>query len=898
MSLYKTTYTYKSYDTNTNTTLNSQLSTKGSGYYNKTYGFMSVNQSVTISGQNYLVTSVGTTTQLQGYKQTATNRAFAGNFDGNGHTITISGMTAGGDGAYETQSFGIFGYNTGTIRNLTVANSSTINTSSRVLYGGLIVGYNAGTVTNCSASGSLSITNNNNGYTILNRGSAFTQSNIYVGGAVGYNSGTISQVDVHNATLNAVNNMTSLTTANRRVFINEIAGYQGTNLSNVFYWSVTKSATGTQVPSGSITPASLQISSGANGRANAVKFSSGYCSVHGQLSFSNGSFTLYHYVNNSSGTIQVLGTPTMGYELDTVTIDGSTTAVAGLQGSTDKFTYLIDEDTLTPKLTLSGISNQNSSLVFNFVSSKFGVTATASTGGTAYVGDQLNVGTRQSFRARRTDTVYVWGSPSAGYAISGVSINGTNYNLGATGSTGVCNYVISSSTTSPQVTLTNIEGAVLVEFIYQAKSYQITVSATGGGTGYVGTTPSGTASSVSNVTVAGTYYVFGQPNEYRRVKHYVVNGSTITPGSGGTVYNSNNGEGYIYSASSDVYSPMLTLSNVTANLTVSVVYEYETYNITSRPNNSSMGTVATNTTGTVPTSYSASATQGAANYGAANYYFFAKPAVDYRIDAIVIDGTTIALGKTDQVNISATINGVCSYEITRTTAVARSGDANSGVVTIRIKNPVKSFTIMNNFVLGVEEMNTGNTQVIIGGSSSGYSAVYDGEEQRPSIVVRYNGTDVTSFVNVSYSDNINAGEATVTISGDGVNYKGTITKNFTISPKSIAGSTIKVDGINSSYVYKGSEWNVTPLVTDEDLSSLLTADTDYTVSYLNNIDSFAVSNNYAEVIITGKGNYSGTKSVKFTIEQAELGTTAIVQLPSLRSEYTYTGSQIQPEYFL
>ena len=278
MSLYKTTYTYKSYDTNTNTTLNSQLSTKGSGYYNKTYGFMSVNQSVTISGQNYLVTSVGTTTQLQGYKQTATNRAFAGNFDGNGHTITISGMTAGGDGAYETQSFGIFGYNTGTIRNLTVANSSTINTSSRVLYGGLIVGYNAGTVTNCSASGSLSITNNNNGYTILNRGSAFTQSNIYVGGAVGYNSGTISQVDVHNATLNAVNNMTSLTTANRRVFINEIAGYQGTNLSNVFYWSVTKSATGTQVSSGSITPASLQISSGANGRANAVKFSSGYCS--------------------------------------------------------------------------------------------------------------------------------------------------------------------------------------------------------------------------------------------------------------------------------------------------------------------------------------------------------------------------------------------------------------------------------------------------------------------------------------------------------------------------------------------------------------------------------------------------------------------------------------------
>ena len=293
-------------------------------------------------------------------------------------------------------------------------------------------------------------------------------------------------------------------------------------------------------------------------------------------------------------------------------------------------------------------------------------------------------------------------------SISGVSINGTNYNLGATGSTGVCNYVISSSTTSPQVTLTNIEGAVLVEFIYQAKSYQITVSATGGGTGYVGTTPSGTASSVSNVTVAGTYYVFGQPNEYRRVKHYVVNGSTITPGSGGTVYNSSNGEGYIYSASSDVYSPMLTLSNVTANLTVSVVYEYETYNITSRPNNSSMGTVATNTTGTVPTSYSASATQGAANYGEDNYYFFAKPAVDYRIDAIVIDGTTIALGKTDQVNISATISGVCSYEIIRTTAVARSGESNSGVVTIETPSVSAffiSFIITSAFFNGLAKAN-------------------------------------------------------------------------------------------------------------------------------------------------------------------------------------------------
>ncbi len=72
-----------------------------------------------------------------------TSNKYYGNFDGNGHTI--SGMTCNNSYA------GLFYYNYGTIKNLSVINS-TIKSSS---YGGIIAANNYGTIDNCYADASL-----------------------------------------------------------------------------------------------------------------------------------------------------------------------------------------------------------------------------------------------------------------------------------------------------------------------------------------------------------------------------------------------------------------------------------------------------------------------------------------------------------------------------------------------------------------------------------------------------------------------------------------------------------------------------------------------------------------------------------------------------------------------
>ena len=116
-----------------------------------------------------------------------------------------------------------------------------------------------------------------------------------------------------------------------------------------------------------------------------------------------------------------------------------------------------------------------------------------------------------------------------------------------------------------------------------------------------------------------------------------------------------------------------------------------------------------------------------------------------------------------------------------------------------------------------------------------------------------NGTDYT----LSYANNTNVGTATVTITGKG-NYTGTISKTFTISAASI--TSVTVTGIaNKTYNGKAQTQNPTVKLGDK----TLTNGTDYTLSYANNTNAGT-----ATIKITGKGNYSGTVSKTFTINQA------------------------------
>ena len=105
----------------------------------------------------------------------------------------------------------------------------------------------------------------------------------------------------------------------------------------------------------------------------------------------------------------------------------------------------------------------------------------------------------------------------------------------------------------------------------------------------------------------------------------------------------------------------------------------------------------------------------------------------------------------------------------------------------------------------------------------------------------------------------NAGTYTVKATvAESANYAAaTATRDFTIVPKAISKATVENIGEQE---FTGR--TITPTVTVKDGTVVLT-DADYSVAYANNIDAGT-----ANVTITGKGNYTGSTSVKFTIAQA------------------------------
>ncbi|SFC59858.1 dockerin type I domain-containing protein [Ruminococcus albus] len=150
---------------------------------------------------------------------------------------------------------------------------------------------------------------------------------------------------------------------------------------------------------------------------------------------------------------------------------------------------------------------------------------------------------------------------------------------------------------------------------------------------------------------------------------------------------------------------------------------------------------------------------------------------------------------------------------------------------------------------------------------SATSYVYDGTAKKPTVTVKIGSKTLTQGTDykVVYSDNTDAGTASVTVRGMGA-YTGSVTKNFTISQKNINNLTIKLS--QTSYTYDGTAKK--PTVTITDGSRTLTNGSDYSVSYSNNTNVGT-----AAVNITGKGNYTGTASLSFKI--VKKGETAITK---------------------
>lgn len=167
---------------------------------------------------------------------------------------------------------------------------------------------------------------------------------------------------------------------------------------------------------------------------------------------------------------------------------------------------------------------------------------------------------------------------------------------------------------------------------------------------------------------------------------------------------------------------------------------------------------------------------------------------------------------------------------------------------------------------------------------SASDVVYTGAPHYPSTVVTCAGVTLKSGKDytAAYRSNVNAGIASVTVSGKGA-YKGKRGScQFRI--QRAPASELRVSGIKDSYAWTGNAIKPAPVVMLG--SKTLKPGRDYTLSYAANKEPGAAS-----LTISGNRNISGKKTVGFTIGKASITKANVGKIGSL---YTTSLEQVKP----
>lgn len=140
---------------------------------------------------------------------------------------------------------------------------------------------------------------------------------------------------------------------------------------------------------------------------------------------------------------------------------------------------------------------------------------------------------------------------------------------------------------------------------------------------------------------------------------------------------------------------------------------------------------------------------------------------------------------------------------------------------------------------------------------------YSGSTHSPAVTVKDGETDITDQCLFTFTNNVNAGTATVTISAktESTGYSGQTSTTFSILPKAVSNPTVILS--ENNLVYNGAEQK--PTVSQVKDGDVVIPAGEYAVSYSNNINAGT-----ATVTVTGKdgGNYSFNGTASFTIAKA------------------------------
>lgn len=198
---------------------------------------------------------------------------------------------------------------------------------------------------------------------------------------------------------------------------------------------------------------------------------------------------------------------------------------------------------------------------------------------------------------------------------------------------------------------------------------------------------------------------------------------------------------------------------------------------------------------------------------------------------------------------------------------------------------IKDFTDVNSSTYGnfsikliTEEIGTPINECLVNDVGN---KIYTGTGITPELTITHNGTQLKEGIDyiLSYENNINAGTATINVTGIG-DYKGETEKSFVIEQADIDLCEVSEIG---TQCYTGAV--LMPPFTVTYNSITLTPPTDYVTAHLN---CSVVGK--ATIIIIGAGNFKGTRTINFNITN-DLAY-AEIEYDSIQK---YTGEQVSPE---
>ncbi|MBR5578161.1 MAG: BspA family leucine-rich repeat surface protein, partial [Lachnospiraceae bacterium] len=207
-----------------------------------------------------------------------------------------------------------------------------------------------------------------------------------------------------------------------------------------------------------------------------------------------------------------------------------------------------------------------------------------------------------------------------------------------------------------------------------------------------------------------------------------------------------------------------------------------------------------------------------------------------------------------------------------------------GKATIIIKATEGQYDYVGSKTVTFNIVGTAISKATVDPDSLPKSVVYDGQEKEPEIKLTWkkdkNATAVPlvkgTDYEVDYDKNLDAGTATVIITGKG-RFSGTMKKTFKILPfdaKTNEGSKLSVEkGVEITYAKGGAKPQ--PQVTFGDV--LLKEGVDYTLSYSNNKAVTQSSTaKKPQVKVTFKKNFKGSLSEEFTILPQDISKVTIL----------------------